>query len=259
MRTCVPRDDRRLSWIQGGSHCAQTAVPYVAQGGYAQAADRDSRSAWVLSRPLRADLSALPKIGLPAILHWDLNHFVVLTRVSQGVRGTRYHIQDPATGTLSVGEAEFSRRFTGVLLELVKSEAFRPEADRTQLRLNQLWSRIEGFWPALRQLFLLSAVIQLASLISPFFLQISIDTVLPSFDADLLLVLAIGFGGVALVSMVTAWVRSLVLVRLGASLSYQVTVNLFRHLLRLPLPGLSAATLATSSRGSARLRRSRTH
>ena len=93
-----------------------------------------------------------------------------------------------------------------------------------------------GFWPALRQLFLLSAVIQLASLISPFFLQISIDTVLPSFDADLLVVLAIGFGGVALVSMVTAWVRSLVLVRLGSSLSYQVTANLFRHLLRLPLP-----------------------
>jgi ATP-binding cassette subfamily B protein RaxB len=188
------------------------------------------------TRPLRAELPALPKIGLPAILHWDLNHFVVLTRVSQGVRGTRYHIQDPATGTLSVGEAEFSRRFTGVLLELVKSETFRPQVDRTQMRLNQLWSRIEGFWPALRQLFLLSAVIQLAALVSPFFLQISIDTVLPSFDADLLLVLAIGFGGVALVSMVTAWVRSLVIVRLGASLSYQVTVNLFRHLLRLPLP-----------------------
>ncbi|WP_342657277.1 ABC transporter transmembrane domain-containing protein [Sphingomonas sp. NY01] len=44
------------------------------------------------------------------------------------------------------------------------------------------------------------------------------------------------FAGLAVISMVTSWVRSLVLIRLGTSLSYQVTVNLFRHLLRLPLP-----------------------
>ena len=48
--------------------------------------------------------------------------------------------------------------------------------------------------------------------------------------------LAIGFGGLMLVNMLTNWLRALILVSLGSSLSYQVIVNLNRHLLRLPLP-----------------------
>lgn len=187
-------------------------------------------------RPLRGEIADLRQVALPAILHWNLNHFVVLVRVSQGMRGIRYHVHDPATGVRTYSEGELARHFTGIMLELVKSENFRPLAERTRLRINQLWSRMEGFWPAFRQIFLLSTVLQLVALVAPFFMQISIDTALPSGDADLLLVLALGFGGVAIVSMLTTWVRTLVLVRLDASLSYQVTVNLFRHLLRLPLP-----------------------
>lgn len=188
------------------------------------------------SRPLRADLSDLAHVSLPAILHWDLNHYVVLTRFSHGLNGVRYHVLDPASGARIYSEAEFARRFTGIVLEVVKSERFQHGVARSKLQLRHLWSRIEGFWPAFRQIVLLSGVLQLTALVTPFFLQISIDTVLPSADTDLLLVLALGFGGVALVSMLTSWVRALVLMRLGTALAYQVTVNLFRHMLRLPLP-----------------------
>lgn len=187
-------------------------------------------------RPLRAELSDLPHVTLPTILHWDLNHFVVLTRISRGVHGARYYVQDPASGSKAHSEAEFAKRFTGIVLELVKSERFQPRVERSRLRIGHLWSRIEGFWPAFRQIVLLSSVLQITALITPFFLQISIDSVLPSADTDLLLILALGFGGVAIVSMLTSWVRALVLVRLGTALSYQVAVNLFRHLVRLPLP-----------------------
>jgi ATP-binding cassette subfamily B protein RaxB len=187
-------------------------------------------------RPLRAELGDLSHVALPTILHWDLNHFVVLTRISHGVRGAQYHIQDPASGARAYSEAEFTRRFTGIVLELVRSERFQPRVERSRLRIGHLWSRIEGFWPAFRQIVLLSSVLQIIALVTPFFLQVSIDSVLPSADTDLLLILALGFGGVAIVSMLTSWVRALVLVRLGTALSYQVAVNLFRHLVRLPLP-----------------------
>jgi ATP-binding cassette subfamily B protein RaxB len=46
------------------------------------------------SRALRLELDELPKLQLPAILHWDLNHFVVL----QSVSGRRVTILDPAGG-----------------------------------------------------------------------------------------------------------------------------------------------------------------
>ena len=79
-------------------------------------------------------------------------------------------------------------------------------------------------------------MLQLIALTAPFYLQLAVDTAFPSFDSDLLLMLAIGFGGLMLVNMLTSWLRALILVSLGSSLSYQVIVNLNRHLLRLPLP-----------------------
>lgn len=188
------------------------------------------------ARPLRGEIDDLAQLSLPAILHWDLNHFVVLTKVTRGMRGLRFHFNDPAKGACSFTEAEFSRHFTGVVLELTKAENFRPRTEKSKLRIGQLWSRMSGLWPALRGVFALSLILQVVALAMPFYLQIAVDTVFPSFDTDLLLMLALGFGGLALINMVTGWLRSLMLVSLGQSLSYQVIVNLYRHLLRLPLP-----------------------
>lgn len=187
------------------------------------------------ARPLRGEIEDLPHLSLPAILHWNLNHFVVLTKISTGLRGSRYHIHDPARGTLLLTRDEVSRHFTGVALDLLKSESFKPKIDRRDLRIGQLWSSMSGFWQTIRQVVLLSLVLQFVVLASPFFLQISVDTVFPSFDRDLLLMLALGFGGLTLINFMASWLRSLILVTLGNSLSYQVIVNLFRHLVRLPL------------------------
>ncbi len=187
------------------------------------------------ARPLRGEIDDLPHLSLPAILHWNLNHFVVLVRISNGIGGKRYHIHDPARGVLRLAHDEISRSFTGVALDLLKAESFRPKVAQTKLGITQLWSSMSGFWQTLRQVLLLSMVLQIASLASPFFLQISIDTVAPTFDRDLLLMLAIGFGGLAVINMMASWMRSLIIVTLNNSLSYQVVVNLFRHLLRLPL------------------------
>ena len=188
------------------------------------------------SRPLRGDIDDLPHLSLPSILHWNLNHFVVLTKVSKGLTGTRYHVHDPARGAMVLTRDEVSRHFTGVALDLLKSESFRPKIEQSKLRITQLWSSMTGIWQTIRQVVLLSLILQIAALATPFFLQISIDTVFPSFDRDLLLMLALGFGGLAIINFLAGWLRSLVLVTLNNALSYQVTVNLFRHLMRLPLP-----------------------
>jgi ATP-binding cassette subfamily B protein RaxB len=189
-----------------------------------------------IARPLRGEIENLEQIPLPAVLHWDLNHFVVLAGVSRTLRGRRFLIHDPARGAQQIDEAELSRHFTGVVLELTPSERFQPGVERSRLRISQLWTRMIGLWSSLRSVLLLSIVLQLIALASPFYLQLGIDTVFPASDQDLLLMLALGFGGLAVVNMLTTWLRSLILVSLGNSLSYQIVVNLFRHLMRLPLP-----------------------
>lgn len=188
------------------------------------------------ARPLRGEPDALRQVPLPAVLHWNMQHFVVLTKVSRGLSGVRYHVHDPAFGAIRIGEAELSRRFTGVVLELTPSQRFQPKNEKSGLRITQLWSKLDGLWSSLRTILLLSLVLQLVALAAPFYLQLSVDTAFPAFDRDLLLMLAVGFGGLAAIQMATAWLRSLVLVSLGSALSYQVVVNLYRHLLRLPLP-----------------------
>lgn len=186
-------------------------------------------------RPLRVDIEALDQLPLPAILHWDLNHFVVLARVTRRFGKRRYHIHDPATGSQTIGPEELSRHFTGVVLELAKAEKFIPRAEQARLRITQLWSNMSGLWLSLRQVILLSLVLQTVALATPFYLQLAVDTAFPSFDLDLLKMLAIGFAGLMLINMITGWLRSVILVSLGSSLSYQVIGNLYRHLLRLPL------------------------
>lgn len=187
------------------------------------------------SRPLKVELEALTDLTLPAILHWNLNHFVVLDRIDKGFRGTRYHVKDPAHGELTISEAELSRRFTGVALELTPSERFQRRKERAPFQLTQMWSRVIGLQSTLVQVLVLSLVMQIFAFAGPFYLQLSVDTAIPSFDRDFLMALAAGFAGMAVLSLATSTLRDVILLKLGSTLGYQLVVNLFRQLLRLPV------------------------
>ena len=194
-----------------------------------------AESIGLTARPIRCEIDELRNISLPAILHWDLNHYVVLVRITDGRKGTRYHVHDPAKGKQVIAAEDFSRHFTGVLLEVAKSHSFRPKFERNNITIGQLWTSIRGFWSSVRQLAALSIILQTVVIINPFFLQVAIDTVFPSFDGDLLLVLAVGFAGIALIDFLAGWLRSIIINNLNNSLSYQVIANLFNHLVHLPL------------------------
>ncbi|WCM25915.1 peptidase domain-containing ABC transporter [Sphingomonas sp. QA11] len=187
------------------------------------------------TRPLRCEPDELDEIVLPAILHWSFNHFVVLTRIHGRGEGRRYTINDPAGGERIVGAAEMSAHFTGVVIDVTPSLAFKPRRERSKLSLWQLWSRAPGLGGALGRILLLSLLIELFSLAAPFYLQIGLDSVIPSHDLDFLTALAIGFGTLAILSQVTSFVRSWAIVGLSNELGYRIVSNLFRHLVRLPV------------------------
>lgn len=186
-------------------------------------------------RPLRGEPEELGEIALPAILHWDLNHFVVLTRVERSLRGTRYHVHNPALGEEVLTEAELSRHFTGVVLELTPSERFQRKTERAPLRITQLWTRIVGLQATLVQVGFLSLLMQLFAFAGPFYLQLAVDTAIPTFDTDFLLALAAGFAGITVLNLTTSTLREVILLKLGSTLGYQLVANLFRQLVRLPM------------------------
>ena len=182
-------------------------------------------------RAVRLELDELDQLATPAILHWDLNHFVVLERAGS----SHATIVDPATGRRRITMRELSRHFTGVALELSPTLDFKPAEIRSRTRLRDLWSRLTNYGGAVFQILMLSLLLQLTMLIAPLFMQLTVDEAIAQGDSSLLLILFLGFAFIYAVSGVTAALRSWVVLSLGESLSFQLAGNLVRHMLRLPL------------------------
>lgn len=182
-------------------------------------------------RAVRLELSDLAQLRLPAILHWDLNHFVVLKSVK--VDGVVVH--DPNMGERRYSLAEVSKHFTGVALELWPDPGFAPREEKTTISLSQLMGQVSGFWPMLAQVLTLSLVLQLLVLLGPQLLQMIVDNVVVSRDVNLLTTLAIGFGLLLVMQQGITIVRSWLLLSISTSVRVQWKANVFSHLLRLPL------------------------
>ena len=183
------------------------------------------------SRPLRLDLVDLDKLKTPTILHWDLNHFVVL----KSVKGNKVTIHDPAVGMRVYDMDEFSKHFTGVALELTPTPDFKPEKLAKKAKLSDFWNRISGVKRVLIQIFILSILMQAFALAMPFYMQLVVDDVVISQDLNLLLILALGFGLLTFINIVVTALRGTVILYMGTQLNIQIAANLFRHLLKLPM------------------------
>ena len=183
-------------------------------------------------RAVRLDLEEMDQLRLPAILHWDLNHFVVLEEVTAS---GQLVILDPASRRRMMSAAKASNHFTGIALELSPAADFKPIEARATTRLTDLWSRMTHFRSALTQVLVLSLVLQLTALLTPFYIQTVIDDAITQGDGNLLGLLLIGFGVVYALNAVTQALREWVMLTLGQSLSFDLGGNVVRHLIRLPL------------------------
>ena len=185
----------------------------------------------LLSRPVKLDLEDLKYLKTPCILHWDLDHFVVLKKVGRKT----IIIHDPAVGVVKYRLAEVSKHFTGVAMELTPTTDFSKKTDRTKLSLLDLWKSVKGIGKFLLQVIALSLALEVFGIISPLFMQFITDHVLVTNDFALLYVLAIGFGMLMIIQFVTEYVRAWIILFMGTNLNIQLTSNLFHHLLKLPI------------------------
>lgn len=186
----------------------------------------------LVGRALRLEPENLARLRLPAILHWDMSHFVVLKRVA---RSGRIVIQDPALGERRLRAGEASNHFTGVALEVTPAASFRPGGRIIKQRLVDLIGSTRGLASPLVQTLVLSVILQAYVLTGPFYMQLAVDEGVVNDDRDLLWVLAFGFGLAMLFNAVAGLLRSRILVYLQSRLAFDIGSGLFAHLLRLPL------------------------
>lgn len=184
------------------------------------------------ARALRVELEDLDELAAPCILHWDMNHFVVLEKASHRT----LTIIDPALGRRQLSPEEASRHFTGVALELTPTERFaRKSHSPTRVTLRDVAGNIAGLKRAVLQILAFSLALQVFALGAPLFMQWTVDQVLVSGESGLLTVLGLGFLLALFLQLAIGLLRGWSVMILSAKFGLQWTGNVFSHLLNLPM------------------------
>ena len=184
------------------------------------------------ARALKCEPDGLGSLRLPAILHWNLSHFVVLKRV---IGNNKYEIYDPAEGRLVLTRDEVDPQFTGVALELIPTADFKPREEKNPVKLLSLVRFDKSMAKPIVQALLLSGFLQAFVLLGPFFIQLVIDEAILKGDLGLLLAIAIGFGVLKAFEVATSVFRRVIFQLIGKILTFDLKASMFHHLIRLPV------------------------
>jgi len=177
------------------------------------------------------DLEELAQLKLPAILHWNLNHFVVLCEA--GPKGILIH--DPAQGARRLTYAEASRCFTGQALEFERSTEFLLADERRNISLRGMIGKLEGWWQSLLQLFAMALAIEMLGLAAPRLSQYMVDEVLLTGDTGLRDVIALALLLLVVTQNGLSLLRGWSILHVTTHLNVQWVADVFTRLVKLPL------------------------
>lgn len=199
-----------------------------------------------------SDVRNIRQLPKGSILHWSFRHYVVFEEYHQG----QYHLVDPAQGRVKVNEAELSKHFTGVALELQPGDRFT-EKRRQITGAKRYLSYLLGQRATLTKIVVTSLILQLLALAVPVLTGIIVDQIVPREDVELLQVL--GYGLILLIAfrLATALLRSHLLIFLRTRLDVQSSFNFLHHLMDLPyrfFQQRSSGDLLTRLRSNANIR-----
>ncbi len=169
-------------------------------------------------RPLKLELSDLSRLTLPVILHWDLDHFVVLTKVS--ARHTVVH--DPAVGIRKYRTSELAAHFTGIAVEFTPSTTFQEQSEQPAYSLRHLIQTTPSFYRAVIQIFLLSLLIQVLTLLTPLYVQLVIDQGISKGDMSLIFLIAILFFVATAAKLLVSHGRGIMILQFSNQLGFHL-------------------------------------
>ncbi len=197
---------------------------------------RSAENVGFAARAVRANLSHLQEIQLPAIAHVvdevGYGHFVVVFRTRKG----RVLIGDPAGGLVWTTHEEFQRRWTGNLL-LAYPQPQQPIHPLGKQRT--AWQRfLELAVPhrgILCEVVVCALLMTLLATLTSFFIQHLVDSVLVRMERSLLNALGIGMALVVIFRVVFSFLRQYFLMHVGRKVDLRLMGAFQEHLPRLPM------------------------
>jgi ATP-binding cassette, subfamily B, bacterial len=203
----------------------------VSRGGAdALALARAARAYGLVAQGVRVEMDGLAQLALPAVLHWDFDHFLVLERLT----ATHAVLVDPASGRRTVRLEEMGRHFTGVALMFSPSPSLKRRA-RTRPSLGKYRDIFRRSLPSLAQILLASIGLQVVGLLFPVATQILVDAIVVPHQSAWLWGLLFALAAAVLTKALLTLVRSFVVQGLRTVLDFTLMTRFLDHLLHLPL------------------------
>lgn len=177
------------------------------------------------------DIDALKEeIELPAIIHWNFNHFVVLC----GFKKDKAVIADPAAGLTYVPMEEFEKSFTGIILTFEPNEEFVADGEKKSI-FSFLIRRLKGAVVPLTFILLAGFVLSITGSLQSLYYQVFTDNILNGGDGELMGPLLMVMGATLVVTFLMEAFESIYLYKIEGKMSINSGVMFMWHVLRMPV------------------------
>ena len=191
----------------------------------------------------RVSLAQLKDCPLPAVIHWNQNHFVVLYKI----KDNEFYIADPAFGRRRVDSATMERNWIynqesvnpkGIALFLEPGARFGEVCDPSYNNKASILS-LAHYIDAHRSVFIKIALCLLVAtglqLIFPFLTQAIVDRGIRNSDLHFIWLVLIGELTMTIALMTTNFLRSRMLLKVSTFINIDMVSGFFSKLLQLPM------------------------
>jgi HlyB family type I secretion system ABC transporter len=182
------------------------------------------------ARALKVSLRNLPMMPLPAIVHWEGNHWMVLYDVD----AAHVRVADPAIGLRKIPRKEFEQKWSGYAALFDYTVAFE-QAPESEPSLAWVWPFVSKFRGILMQVLGLAVAVSFLQLLFPVFTQMVVDKVIVENDIGLLKIIILGMVAAIIFVQMAAIAQEYLLAFAAVRLDTSILDFLSRQLLSLPM------------------------
>jgi NHLM bacteriocin system ABC transporter peptidase/ATP-binding protein len=181
-------------------------------------------------RALKTGIDGVRKVKTPAIIHWNMDHFLVLC----GFNKNGALLADPAYGLRRVSMEEFSRCYTGIAIELTPTEKFEKNKGGGQ-RGDYIFSCMKSFLPLMLYFILIEAGMLIAGGVLPFLNSVYIDRIIINGSIESLRIVLKALLCAGFIILAGMLLEENIRHRTGKLLNLKINFGFMQRLLNLPI------------------------
>lgn len=192
---------------------------------------------------VKASMNELDQISLPAILHWNQKHFVVLYKIK---KGRKYYIADPGKGLTTHTNKEMQEHWLstnskGVVMMLEPASHFYDTKNASGTNEKEihsfrfLYGYVRRYYKYFGMIAVGLALGSIIQLVLPFLTQAIVDKGIKHQDLNIILLILFGQLMLTISRTVIDFLRRWILLRISMKINISLISDFFIKLLKLPM------------------------